>query len=418
MRILVIGSGGREHAIIWKLKQSKNVNKIFCIPGNGGISQIAKCEKIDILDFVSISEFIIKNKIDLTVVGPELPLSEGIVDYFTERKLKIFGCNKKSAQLESSKIFAKQFMKKYNIPTASFNIFEKHDDALRYLQSPTSNLQSVVVKADGLCAGKGVFVCNSKEETENTIKKIMVDKIFGTAGEKVVIEEKLIGQETSLIAFCDGKTVLPLIPSQDHKRVADGDNGENTGGMGAYSPVKIITEKDTKKIFENFIEGIKKENLQFSGIIYAGIMMTSAGPKVLEFNVRFGDPETQTILPLMKSDLLDLFLATVDGPLAKCKIEWYDKYCVSVVLASGGYPGKYEINKEIHGIKKIKNVLVFHAGTRIENNKFFTTGGRVLNVCAIGKTLEVAISKAYKDVKKIKFENMHYRRDIGSKGVL
>lgn len=417
MNILVIGSGGREHAIIWKLKQSKVVKKIFCIPGNGGISQMAECTEMDILDFAKISEFVIENEIERTIVGPEVPLAKGIVDYFQKKNLRIFGPNKKAAQLEGSKVFAKQFMKRYNIPTADFEVFNNSKNALSYLATRYSPL-ATVIKADGLASGKGVFVCDTKKDAEIAVKKIMVDKIFGSSGNKIVIEEKLEGEETSLIAFCDGKTILPLIPSQDHKRVFDDDKGSNTGGMGAYSPAKFIDTNDVKKIWDNFLEGIKKEALDYRGIIYAGIMQTKDGMKVLEFNVRFGDPETQAILPLMKTDLLDLFTATVDEKLDKCKVAWKNGYCVSVVLASGGYPGKYEIEKEIFGLNDVKDAVVFHAGTKFENNKYFTGGGRVLNVSAIDTTLNKAITKVYRNVEKIKFENMHYRRDIGEKGVL
>jgi len=429
MNILVIGSGGREHAIIWKLKQSEVVKKLFCIPGSDGISSCfsgIECCKIDVLDFRKISEFVIKNKIDLTVVGPELPLSEGIVDYFNRKKLKIFGPDKKSAQFEGSKIFAKQFMKKYNIPTAEFKIFDNSKNALSYLstlnsprprQAKRGGQLSTVIKADGLASGKGVFVCNTKQEAENAVKSVMVDKIFGIAGNKIVIEEKLEGEEASLIAFCDGKTILPLIPSQDHKQVFDNDSGPNTGGMGAYAPAKFIDTQNTKTIWDNFLEGIKKEGLNYKGIIYAGIMRTKDGPKVLEFNVRFGDPETQAILPLLKTDLLDLFFATADGKLKQCKISFENKYCVSVVLASGGYPGKYRIGKEISGLNDVKDAVVFHAGVKFEAGRYYTNGGRVLNVSAVDTTLEKAISKVYKNIEKIKFEGMHYRRDIGNKGL-
>ncbi|MDD5687209.1 MAG: phosphoribosylamine--glycine ligase [Elusimicrobia bacterium] len=416
MNILVIGSGGREHAIIWKLKQSKHIKKIFCIPGNGGISQIAECAKIDILDFKKISEFVINNKVDITVVGPELPLSEGIVDYFKTKKLDIFGPDKKSSQLEASKVFAKRFMKKYNIPTASFEVFNKCEDAIKYLNTPPE-VDSCVIKADGLAAGKGVFVCNTRTEAEEAIKKIMLDKVFGDAGKEVIIEEKLRGLEVSLIAFCDGKTILPLIQSQDHKRVNDLDKGPNTGGMGAYAPVKIVNSKDIKKIFDNFLNGIKSESLNFKGIIYAGIMLTGAGPKVLEFNVRFGDPETQAILPLLKTDLLDLIILTIDGNLDACKIKYNEGYCVSVVITSGGYPGKYEVGKEIYGISNVEDAVVFHSGTKYENKKYYTNGGRVLNVSAVDSSLENAIIKVYESIKVIKFENMHFRKDIAKKGL-
>ena len=416
MNILVIGSGGREHAIIWKLKQSKVVKKIFCIPGNGGISQMAECTEMDILDFAKISEFVKDYDLGLTIVGPEVPLAKGIVDYFQKKNLRIFGPNKKAAQLEGSKVFAKQFMKRYNIPTAEFEVFDNPDDALSYFSTLNSKL-STVVKADGLASGKGVFVCDTKKDAEIVVKKIMVDKIFGSSGNKIIIEEKLEGEETSLIAFCDGKTILPLIPSQDHKRVFDDDKGPNTGGMGAYSPAKFIDTNDVKKIWDNFLEGIKKEALDYRGIIYAGIMQTKDGIKVLEFNVRFGDPETQAILPLMKTDLLDLFTATVDEKLDKCKVACKNGYCVSVVVASGGYPGKYEIKKEIFGLNDVKDAVVFHAGTKFKAGRYYTNGGRVLNVSAVDITLEKTISKVYKNIKKIKFEGMHYRRDIGRKGL-
>ncbi|MFH1541065.1 MAG: phosphoribosylamine--glycine ligase [Elusimicrobiota bacterium] len=424
MNILVIGSGGREHAIIWKLKYSPRLQsggRIFCISGNAGIKNIAECQNIDILDFQKITEFVAKNKIDLTIVGPEVPLSEGIVDYFTKKKLKIFGPNRKAAQLEASKIFAKQFMKKYGIPTANFEVFDNCKKALGYLSTFSHSTFSVVIKADGLASGKGVFVCNTKQEAENAVKSIMIDKNFGSSGNKIIIEEKLEGEETSLVALCDGKTILPLIPSQDHKQIFDDDKGPNTGGMGAYAPARIIDEQIIKKlIFDRFLKGIKREKLNYKGIIYVGIMVTKKGPKVLEFNVRFGDPETQVILPLLKTDLLDLFFATVDGKLNKCKIEWKNGYCVSVVFASGGYPGKYEIGKEIFGLNNlnnIKDVIIFNSGTKFKTGKYYTNGGRVLSISAVDTTLKKTISKVYKNIKKIKFEDMHYRQDIGRKGL-
>jgi len=416
MKILVIGSGGREHAIIWKLSQSKNVEKIFCVPGNAGICGIAQCEKIDILDFKKITDFVKQNKIDLTIVGPELPLSEGIVDYFKVLNLPIFGPTKLAAQLESSKVFAKNFMKEYGIPTAGFEVFGNSREALDYITSDKCPTASVV-KADGLAAGKGVFVCNTKEDARIAVKKIMVDKVFGTAGDKIIIEEKLKGEELSMIAFCDGQTVLPLISTQDHKTVFDGDRGPNTGGMGAYAPAKIFDENVLKeKVFDNFLKGIENECMDFRGIIYAGIMVTEKGPRVLEFNVRFGDPETQAILPLLKSDLADLMTATVNGRLDKCKMEWETGYCVCVVLTSGGYPGEYEAGKEISGLGNVKDATVFHAATTLKEKKYFTNGGRVLNVCAVDDSLQKTISKVYKNVEKIQFEKMHFRWDIAAKG--
>lgn len=421
MNLLIIGSGGREHAIIWKLKRSGKINKIFCIPGNGGISQLAECVDIPVFDFKKITEFVIENNIDLTIVGPEAPLVAGIVDYFNERNLKIFGPTQKAAQLEGSKVFAKQFMKKYNIPTAEFKIFDDYKNAMSFLSTCQPVNLSTVIKADGLCAGKGVFVCDSKKEAEEAIKKIMVEKVFGDSGNKVVIEEKLRGEEASVIAFCDSKDIIPLIISRDHKRVFDGDKGENTGGMGAYAPVKVAHEGGIKKILDNFLCGIKEEKLDYKGIIYVGVMLTDEGPKVLEFNVRFGDPETQAILPLMESDLLELFTATIDGKLDSYKVKWKTGFCVSVVLASGGYPGKFEVEKEIFGLGNngglddSPDVIIFHSGTIRKDNKYFTNGGRVLNVAGLGNTIEEAASKAYDAIKKINFEGMHYRKDIGRK---
>ncbi|OGS33943.1 MAG: phosphoribosylamine--glycine ligase, partial [Elusimicrobia bacterium RIFOXYC2_FULL_34_12] len=335
------------------------------------------------------------------------------VDYFENKKLKVFGPDKRAAQLESSKVFAKTFMKKYNIPTASFEIFDNFEKALKYV----SLNPAVVIKADGLAAGKGVFVCDNIEECEDALKKIMVEKTFGEAGKKVVIEEKLSGAEASLLAFCDGKTIVPLIPAQDHKRINDYDKGPNTGGMGAFAPVNIVNKKDSDEIFNCFLGGISKEKLNYKGIIYVGVMLSKKGPMVLEFNVRFGDPETQAILPLLKTDLADLFYATVNSELNKHKIEWHQGYCVSVVLSSGGYPEKYETGKEIFGLGDIKDAVVFHAGTKYENNKFLTAGGRVLNVSSIDTTLKDAIEKVYNNVRKIKFEGMHYRKDIAIKGL-
>jgi phosphoribosylamine--glycine ligase len=429
MKVLVIGSGGREHTIVWKLAQSERVSKIYCIPGNGGISQIAECVSLDPLNFIDVAEFAKKESVDLTVVGPEVPLVAGIVDFFQAKGLRIFGPSMRAAKMEGSKVFAKNFMKKYNIPTADFEVFEDSKDASDYVgklsrSSKRSGKFSCVVKADGLAAGKGAIVCETKEEALDAIHSIMEDRIFGDAGNKVVIEEKLEGEEASLIGFCDGKTVVPTIPSQDHKPVFDEDKGPNTGGMGAYAPAPVVTEKvyrwAEERIFDNFLKGLKGEGIEFKGAIYAGIMVTSEGPKVLEFNVRFGDPENQAVLPLLRTDLVDVIEATIEGRLGKVPVEWEKKSCVCVVVASGGYPGSFERGKEILGLDRagrMKDVYVFHAGTTRDGNRFLTNGGRILGVTGWNETLKKAIDLTYEAVKRIGFEGMHYRRDIGAKGL-
>lgn len=429
MKVLVIGSGGREHTLTWKLAQSKKVSKIYCVPGNGGISQIAECVSLDPLDFPQVAEFAKKENVDLTVVGPEVPLVGGIVDFFRAKGLRIFGPNMRAAQIEGSKVFAKNFMKKYNIPTAEFEVFESSKDALAYVEklsrsSKQAGKFSCVVKADGLAAGKGAIICGTKEEAMDAVRSIMEDRIFGDAGNKVIIEEKLEGEEASLIGLCDGETIIPTIPSQDHKPVFDEDKGPNTGGMGAYAPAPVVTEEvyqwAEERIFNNFLKGVKTEGIEFKGVVYAGIMVTSEGPKVLEFNVRFGDPENQAVLPLLKTDLVDLLEATIDGKLKEVPIEWEKKSCVCVVVASGGYPGSYEKGKEILGLDRVggrNDVYVFHAGTKKEGSRFLTSGGRVMGVTGWKDTLEGAIDLTYEAVKEINFEGMHYRKDIGAKGL-
>jgi len=429
MKILVIGAGGREHTIVWKLAQSRRVSKIYCIPGNGGISQIAECVSLDPLNFPQVGEFVKKEKVDLTVVGPETPLVAGIVDFFRAKGLRIFGPDKRAAQMEGSKVFAKNFMKKYNIPTAQFEIFDTSKDALAYIEKLARSSQksggfSCVVKADGLAAGKGAIVCDTKEKAIESIRSIMEDRVFGDAGNQVVIEEKLEGEEASLIGFCDGETVLPTMPSQDHKPVFDGDTGPNTGGMGAYAPAPVaigdVYRLAEERIFNNFLKGLKREGIEFKGAIYAGIMVTKEGPKVLEFNVRFGDPENQAVLPLLKSDLVDVIEATVEGKLREIPVKWENKYCVCVVVASGGYPGSYEKGKEIFGLDKagkMRDVYVFHAGTQRDGNRFLTSGGRVLGVTGWKDSLKEAINLTYSAVREISFDGMHYRRDIGAKAL-
>ncbi|MDD5596106.1 MAG: phosphoribosylamine--glycine ligase [Candidatus Omnitrophica bacterium] len=417
MKILVIGSGGREHALVWKIAQSKLAEKIFCAPGNGGIAQIAECIDIKAYDIEAILDFVKREKIDFTIVGPEVPLAAGIVDEFRNRKLKIFGPEKKAARLEASKIFAKEIMAKYDVPTASFEIFSDAKEAYRHIEESGV---PCVIKADGLAQGKGVIVAQTIEEAKAAVKSILEDKAFGDAGKRLIIEDCLLGVEASILVFTDGKTVVPLASSQDHKRIFDGDSGPNTGGMGAYSPALVVTTKIFQEIIDKVIirtlSGLAKEGITYQGVLYAGIMLTESGPKTLEFNVRFGDPETQAILPRLKSDLLEVMLAVSEGKLSRIKLDWDNRACVCVVCASGGYPGEYAKGKEISGLAeaaKSKDVIVFHAGTKKEGGKILTSGGRVLGVTGLGKTIKEAIQITYQAVEKIKFEGMHYRRDIG-----
>ena len=429
MRILVVGSGGREHALVWKIAQSKLVDKIFCAPGNGGISQIAECIDIKIDDIFGLLEFARKEKIDLTVVGPEKALALGIVDEFTKADLKIFGPNKLAANLEASKVFSKELMAKYKVPTASFKVFDSPDAAKKYIEKIGA---PCVVKADGLAAGKGVVVAKTVDQAKAAVTSMMQDKIFGDAGKKIIIEECLVGQEASILVITDSKEVLALVSAQDHKRIFDDDQGANTGGMGAYSPTPIVTVDILKevmdKIIYRIIDGLAKEGITYRGVLYAGIMLTKKGPQALEFNVRFGDPETQAILPRLKSDLVEVMLATSVGKLSKIGVlEWDTDACVCVVCAAGGYPGNYEKRKVISGLEdaeKIKDIVVFHAGTELrtindvgqrQEREYLTSGGRVLGVTGLGATIKEAIDKTYQAVGKISFEGMHYRKDIGEK---
>lgn len=424
MRILVVGSGGREHALVWKIAQSKLVDKIFCAPGNGGIAQLAECIDIKADDIFGLVEFARKEKIDLTVVGPEKALALGIVDEFTKAGLKIFGPNKKAANLEASKIFAKELMAKYRVPTASFKIFDDADEAKKYIEKIGA---PCVIKADGLAAGKGVVVAKTVDEAKDAVTSMMQDKIFGDAGKKIIIEECLIGQEASILVITDSKEVVALASAQDHKRIFDNDQGPNTGGMGAYSPALIVTVDILKEIMERIIyrtiEGLVKERIDYRGVLYAGIILTKEGPKTLEFNARFGDPETEAILPRLKSDLVEIMLATSERKLSRVKtLEWDSRACVCVICASAGYPGNYAKDKEIHGLDetaKLDDLIVFHAGTRELTNSLthertiVTNGGRVLGVTGLGATIKDAINKTYAAVNKINFEGMHFRRDIG-----
>ena len=431
MRVLVIGSGGREHALVWKIAQSKLLDKLFCAPGNGGISQQAECLDIKAEDIPALLDFARKEKVDLTVVGPEAPLSLGIIDEFHKYKLRIFGPNKKAAQLEASKVFAKELMAKYKVPTADFKIFDNPGAAKSYIDQIGA---PCVVKADGLAQGKGVVVAKTADEAKLAVASMMEEKIFGNAGNKVIIEECLEGQEASIIVIADSKKVIPLASSQDHKRIFDDDKGPNTGGMGAYSPAPIVTEGLFKEVLDKVIyrtiDGLAKEGIDYSGTLYAGIMLTKQGPKTLEFNVRFGDPETEAILPRMKSDLVEVMLAASEGKLSRMNnLDWDQRACVCVVCTSGGYPGNYEKGKEIFGLEevaKMKDAVVFHAGTKIRiindvgqrpETEYLTNGGRVLGVTGLGNNIKEAIDKTYQAVGKINFAGMHYRRDIGQKAL-
>ncbi len=419
--MLVIGSGGREHVLVWKLMQSLQVEKVFAAPGNAGTAEIA--ENVDIADddITGLLKFAEDNKIDLTFVGPEAPLVDGIVDVFKGAGLKIFGPGKKAALLEGSKIFAKNLMKKNNIPTADYEIFTDYEQAVAYIEKRGG---PIVVKADGLAAGKGVTVARDKEEAILAIKDAMLDKKFGQAGEKVVIEECLNGEEATIMAFTDGETIIPMVPSQDHKPAYDGDKGPNTGGMGAYAPAPVITEgmlQDIKNdILMPVVSGLKDEGIDYKGVIYCGLMIEQERVNVLEFNVRFGDPEAQVVLPLLQNDLIEIAEAVLEERLNEIEIKWFTQKVVCVIMASGGYPLKYEKGKKITGLKTVKEkegVTVFQAGTERKDDKLLTAGGRVLGVTAIGDTYESTINRAYDSVKKIKFADAYYRTDIGQKAL-
>ena len=420
LKILIVGSGGREHVLAWKIKQSPGVQKLYCAPGNGGIAQVAECVDIKSEDIAGLLKFAKDKDIDLTVVGPEAPLTAGIVDVFQKEGLRIFGPNKKAAQLEGSKVFAKEFMHRRSIPTATFKIFDNVQSAKIFLKKAQFPL---VIKADGLASGKGVVICQVLKEANDAIEQMMQEKVFGKAGEVIVIEECLEGEEASILAVCDGENFVILESAQDHKRIFDDDLGPNTGGMGAYSPAPIITSDLMKKIEARIIEptirGMDYEGYPFKGVLYAGLMMTSSGPYVLEYNVRFGDPEAQAVLPRLKTDLVEIMMAATEDRLNEVKLKWEKKSCVSVVMCSGGYPGKYEVGKEIHGLDTVdaESTIVFHAGTQKADNKIITTGGRVLNVTALGQNIEEAIHKAYIAVDSIKFDHCFFRRDIGAKAL-
>lgn len=419
MKVLVIGSGGREHTIVWKLSQSPKVDKIYAAPGNGGISELAECIPISVMDFEKLTSFAKENAVDLTVVAPDDPLAAGAVDAFEAAGLRAFGPNKAAAIIEGSKAFSKDLMKKYNIPTAGYEVFDNSTDAIAYIK--TENKFPVVVKADGLALGKGVIIAKTLEEAETAVHEIMDDKVFGAAGGKVVIEEFLVGPEISVLAFTDGKVVKPMVSAQDHKRAYDNDEGPNTGGMGTFSPSRIYTETLADECMENIflptMHAMNAEGRTFKGVLYFGLMKTADGVKVIEYNCRFGDPETQVVLPRLKTDLFDIFNAVIDENLSNLKIEWEDNAAVCVVLASGGYPKAYQKGYTIDGIKHAESLgaKVFHAGTVYEDGVFKTNGGRVLGVTATGKDLDAAIQEAYRYVDMISFTDMHFRKDIGIK---
>lgn len=417
MKVLVIGSGGREHALVMRLKQSRKVDKIFCAPGNGGISKIARCVNIKATKTRMLAEFAQKNKIGLTVVGPEQPLAMGIVDEFRRRKLRIFGPDAKGAQLESSKIFAKNLMRKYHIPTASYRPFTIAAEAMGFCRSAK---YPMVIKADGLAAGKGVIIAHDFDQATAAIEDMMLKRKFGSAGDRIMIEAFLEGQELSVMALTDGKTVLPLLSSQDHKQAFDGDRGPNTGGMGAYSPTSIATPELMDTIFERILSplvvGLGKEGIVYKGVIYAGVMLCDDGPRVLEFNCRFGDPETQVVLPLLKSDFFDLLMAVTRRELARFgDLSWRRETAACVTMASKGYPGDYKTGIEITRLpdRNERDKLVFHAGTSVKGNRWYTSGGRVFSVVGIDRDLKSALGKTYQMVNRIKFDGAMYRKDIG-----
>lgn len=420
MKVLVVGSGGREHTIVWKIAQSPKVSKIYCAPGNGGISKLAKCVDIKATNFEKLIDFASEKSIDLVVIGPDDPLCLGIVDEFEKNGFRVFGPNKAAAIIEGSKVFSKNLMKKYNIPTAKYEVFENSNDAISYVEK--NNTYPIVIKAEGLALGKGVIIAKSYNEAKNAIYEIMQDKIFGDAGNRVVIEEFLTGNEVSILAFTDGKTVSPMVSAQDHKRALDGDKGLNTGGMGTFSPSRLYTKEIAdqcmKNIFMPTINALNNENRTFKGVLYFGLILTTDGVKVIEYNARFGDPETQVVLTRLKTDLVEIMDAVIDERLDEININWDENATVCVCLASGGYPLAYKTGYKISGIEKAeedKKVIVFHAGTKIENGEFKTAGGRVLGVTSVGDDLDNAIKNAYNGVSKISFENMHYRKDIGVK---
>ena len=420
MKILVIGGGGREHTLVWKIVQSSRVEKVFAAPGNAGTAAIAENLDLHPTDIEGLGKAAKEKGIDLVVVGPEAPLASGIVDYFDNLGIPVFGPNKAATQIESSKAFARNLMEKYGIPYPKGAVFSSYLEARKYLEEQPL---PVVIKADGLAAGKGVIIADSLTEARRALSEIMETKIFGSAGDRVVIDEYLIGREVSLIAFTDGKTVSPMIPACDYKKIEDNDQGRNTGGMGSYSPPGFfsagMTEKVTRNILVPAVQAMAEEGMLYKGVLYAGLMIVDGEPVVIEFNARFGDPETQVVLPLLKTDLVDILMAVVQGDLARLKIEWSSEACVGVVMASGGYPGSYKTGFPIQGIDTVdKDVLVFHAGTKLGNDGIiYTDGGRVLTVAGMGKDIAEGREKVYRNIGSIQFEGYYYRKDIALREV-
>lgn len=417
MDILVIGSGGREHAICWSLKKSKECNKLYCLPGNAGISEIAECVNISVMDFDAIIAFLKAHaNIGMTVVAPDDPLAAGLVDRLEAEGFRAFGPNKDAAIIEGSKAFSKELMVKYGIPTAGYEEFTDYNLACEYVKKSDYPL---VVKADGLALGKGVIICNNVDDALTALKDMMIDAKFSSAGNKVIVEEFLVGKEVSILSFTDGKTIVPMVSSQDHKRALDNDMGLNTGGMGTFSPSKIYTDSLAKEVYDTVIvptmEAMNAENRTFKGVLYFGLMLTDKGIKVLEYNARFGDPETQVVLPRLKTDLLEIFDAIIDERLDEINIEWNDDAAVCVILASGGYPENYAKGVPIEIGKLDDGIILFHAGTAFKDGKLVTNGGRVIGVTALGDTIEDARKKAYKNIENINFDKVHYRTDIGVK---
>jgi len=419
LKVLVVGGGGREHAIVHKLSLSDRVSELFCTPGNGGISDIATCAPIKATDLTGVYKYATENKVDMVFVASDDPLALGMVDMFEKEGIRVFGPSKEASILESSKVFSKNLMKKYNIPTASYETFDIAGKAIEYIRSID---MPVAVKADGLALGKGAIMAHTHDDAVNAIRSIMDDRQFGDSGNRIVIEEYLVGREVTVLAFTDGRTVVPMVSSQDHKRAYDNDEGLNTGGMGAISPSRIYTKELADicmhSIFRPTIEAMMKEGRKFKGVIYFELMITKDGPKVIEYNARFGDPEAQVVLPLLKTDLMDIIDAVIDERLDEIEIEWHDKAAACIVAASGGYPVDYIKGYEIEGLQNIEgaeDVFVYHAGTLKENGRYITNGGRVLGVTATGDDLDSALAKAYSSIEKIRFTDMHYRRDIGKK---
>lgn len=419
MKVLVVGGGGREHALVWKISQSLRVKKIFCAPGNAGIAQLAECVDIKDGNIPALVDLVRREKIDLTVVGPEAPLVAGLVDILEKEGFPVFGPRQRAAEIEGSKVLAKEIMQKYGIPTARYAAFDSARDARDYIKEIDA---PCVVKADGLAAGKGVIVAEDEQTALAAVESIMEQKVFGAAGSRIVVEERLRGEEASMLAFTDGEHVVPMISSQDHKQVFDGDRGPNTGGMGAYAPAPVLSPAMQQEVMEKImlpaVRGMAAEDRPYRGVLYAGLMFTEKGPQVLEFNARFGDPETQPIMAMLESDLVDVIQALLAGELHKADLRWFDGAAVCVVLASGGYPGAYQKGEVITGLESLpENVTAFHAGTAMRGGAFVTAGGRVLGITALADSIPAAIDLAYRGVSRVHFNGMHYRKDIGQKAL-